>query len=202
MNALGFVVLAFSVIAHELAHGYAALALGDPTAKRAGRLTWNPLAHVDPVGTVLLPLALWLLHAPFWFAYAKPVPVNPLNFARPLRDMALVAAAGPLTNLLLALAFALLAHIAPSGWLMEAAVFGVVFNLVLGILNLVPVPPLDGGRVIAPLLPTRWLGLWEELERWGLALVALLIVSGALGVLFRHLILPLAATLLPALESP
>ncbi len=198
MTVLGFVVLVFSVIAHELAHGRTALALGDTTARDAGRLSWNPLVHVDPFGTVLLPLLLWLLHAPFWFAYAKPVPVEPANFRRPLRDMALVAAAGPLTNLLLALGFALLARVAPAGWPAEAAVFGVWLNLVLGLLNLLPIPPLDGGRVIAPLLPRSWLPFWASLERWGLAVVAVLVASGALGFLLRALVLPLAGALLGA----
>ena len=138
------------------------------------------------------------MQAPFWFAYAKPVPVDPERFRKPLRDMALVAAAGPLTNLALALAFAALAQWATSGWLQEACAFGVWFNLILGILNLVPIPPLDGSRIVAPLLPRAWLPFWMALERWGLAVVAVLVAIGAFGVLFQAVIAPLARTLLGA----
>ncbi|MBN2701255.1 MAG: site-2 protease family protein [Methylothermaceae bacterium] len=177
----------FAITLHEVAHGAAARWFGDDTAKRLGRLSINPLKHIDPVGTVAVPLIMLLLGG-FIFGWAKPVPVDFGKLHRPKRDMALVALAGPGANLLMALGWSLLAKLGV--WLewsyislpliyMGAA--GIFFNLVLMVLNLLPVPPLDGGRVLAGILPTRWSVRVAHLEPYGLPILLLLLVTGALG---------------------
>jgi Zn-dependent protease len=176
-----------AITLHEAAHGYAALALGDDTAKRAGRLSLNPLRHVDPVGTVLVPgiLLLGQLLSPggvqFMFGWAKPVPVNLLALRHPLQGMMLVAAAGPATNFALAWASGLLWHpleawadwLPAEGteWVARFLVLSILANLVLGLFNLLPIPPLDGGRILAGLLPRALALPYMRLERWGLLLV-------------------------------
>lgn len=186
-----------AVILHEIAHGWAANRLGDPTAARAGRLTLNPLPHVDLFGTIILPLLLIVTHAPFLFGWAKPVPVNFGNLRRPKRDMVLVAAAGPLTNIVLAIASALLfhslmhvrlpAHSALTGPLIAGltplalmAQYSVVINIVLAIFNLIPILPLDGGRVLTGLLPVRQAIAFSRLEPFGLLIVIALLASNVL----------------------
>lgn len=149
----------FAVTFHEAAHGYVAYLFGDDTAYRRGRMTLNPLNHVDPFGTVLLPALLLIMRAPFLFGWAKPVPVAFNRLRDPRRDMVFVAAAGPGTNLLLAAASALLFHILwllPGGvqlWLAQVLYNSIVLNLVLAVFNMLPLPPLDGGRVAVGLLP-------------------------------------------------
>jgi len=177
----------FAITLHEVAHGWLAWLLGDDTAKRLGRLSLNPLRHVDPVGTVAVPLVMMLLGG-FIFGWAKPVPVDFERLRNPKRDMALVALAGPGANLLMALIWALLARFGV--WLewsyvsvpliyMGAA--GIFFNLILMILNLLPVPPLDGGRVLVGVLPNRWAAMVSQLEPYGMPILLLLLVSGMLG---------------------
>lgn len=183
----------FAITLHEVAHGWAARALGDSTAAMLGRLSLNPLKHVDPVGTILVPLIFVLLPGNFLFGWAKPVPVSARNLAHPRRDMALVAAAGPLANLAMALIWAIvlkLALLQDTGqgvWLgiklMAGA--GIVVNLVLMALNLLPVPPLDGGRVAAGLLPAGLAHRLERLEPWGLVILLVLMFTGVLGPLLR-----------------
>ena len=180
------VVLA--LLLHELAHGLAALLLGDDTARRMGRLSLNPLRHVDRVGTVLLPGALllgqWLVfgRVVFVFGWAKPVPVAAYRFRDPRRGMALVAAAGPLANFTLAwlaaLAFHAVAAIPDSigTWPGDMLAAFIQANLVLGLFNLLPIPPLDGGRIAVGILPARWAAVWARLERVGLVLVIGLLV--------------------------
>ena len=172
-----------AITLHEAAHGIAAWALGDDTAKLAGRLSLNPLRHVDRVGTILLPgvllvsQLLTLHHVAFMFGWAKPVPVNAGRFRHPRQDMALVAVAGPLMNFLLAWIAALLLHATGSWSGATGYVAGefldmfILTNLVLGLFNLLPIPPLDGGRIVVGVLPLRLAMRWARLERAGLVLV-------------------------------
>lgn len=150
-------ILIFSIILHEVAHGYAANALGDPTARLEGRLTLNPIPHIDPFGSVILPAILVLTGANILIGWAKPVPYNPYNLRGGKWAESFVAAAGPLTNIALAIFFGLLVRAAPLVSLSEAAqgllLSGVYLNILLAIFNLVPLPPLDGSKVIEPLLP-------------------------------------------------
>ncbi|MFA7330769.1 MAG: site-2 protease family protein [Candidatus Delongbacteria bacterium] len=172
-------VLIFSVIVHEVAHGWSALKLGDRTAWREGRLTLDPRPHIDPFMSILVPALCLLSGAPV-FGGAKPVPVNPWNFRRPSRDMALVAAAGPLSNLLLAFAAALIFQaLATRGFLAGGLsdVLGALFqvNLVLAAFNLLPIPPLDGSRVVAHFLPRELGDRYRELDRYGMVLLLIVL---------------------------
>ncbi len=179
----------FAITLHEVAHGWVARRLGDPTAMMLGRLTINPLKHIDPIGTVVVPLALLALGG-FIFGWAKPVPVNYANLRHPKRDMAIVAAAGPGANLLMALGWALVLKLALAlgqtlPWvsvpLLYMAGAGILINIVLAVLNLLPVPPLDGGRVVTGLLPDRLSAAYARLEPWGLLIVLGLLATGMLG---------------------
>jgi Zn-dependent protease len=167
---------------HEAAHGLVAYRLGDDTAYRQGRVTLNPLRHVDPFGTIILPLMLKFAGSPFLFGYAKPVPVNFGRLHHPRRDTILVAAAGPVTNILLAFVSGLLLHVAgflPPGaalWLAVTLFYSIVLNLSLAVFNMIPLPPLDGGRVLVGLLP-RFLALpLARLERFGMLILLLVLV--------------------------
>jgi Zn-dependent protease len=182
----------FAITVHEAAHGWVASRRGDPTALQLGRVTFNPLRHIDPVGTLLVPASIFLLSktlvgVPFLFGWAKPVPVNWLRLKNPRWDMALVAAAGPFVNLLMAFAWglaiklmALIVLVVPVPTLflqlyVEMCVVGIVINLVLMALNLVPLLPLDGGRILNALLPPSLASVYSRLEPYGLIiLIALL----------------------------
>ena len=169
-----FVVLLFSVILHEVAHGYTALRLGDPTARDAGRLSLNPIKHVDPFGTVLLPLLLHLAQSPILIGWAKPVPVNPLLLREPKKAMMLVSASGPLTNITLAVLFALGLRYLPASTaplFVDLLVFSCYINIILALFNLLPVPPLDGSKLLAGLLPARLRESYMRLGRYGIFIV-------------------------------
>jgi Zn-dependent protease len=185
--ALAVVPIILAITLHEAAHGYAALAMGDDTAKKAGRLSLNPLAHVDRVGTILLPGFLLIFQlltfhrVLFIFGWAKPVPVAAWRFRHPRQGMMVVAAAGPAMNFFLAWLAAILLHL--SGYRLGDQVglttqffFDfILVNLVLGLFNLLPIPPLDGGRIAVGLLPARIAQVWARLERLGIVLVLLVI---------------------------
>lgn len=181
----------FAITLHEVAHGWMARRLGDPTAEMLGRLTLNPLKHIDPVGTILVPGILLLMGSGVLFGWAKPVPVTVENLRNPRRDMAWVAAAGPLANLLMAVLWAFIIHVGL--WTIEVSpgvarplvfmgVAGVFINTILMVLNLVPIPPLDGGRVAMSLLPGPWAWRLSRLEPYGILIILLLLVSGVLGI--------------------
>jgi Zn-dependent protease len=181
----------FAITVHEAAHGWVAAKLGDKSALMLGRVTLNPLKHIDPVGTIVVPLILlWL--GGFIFGWAKPVPINPRNFKNPRKDMAITAAAGPLSNFIMALIWALIAKIGVAmvahGWsfaipiqLMGSA--GIMINLLLMFLNLIPLPPLDGGRIVAGLLPHNLALQYDKLERFGILILLGLLVFGGLNFL-------------------
>lgn len=180
-----FIVLIFSAVLHEVAHGYVAEHLGDPTARNAGRLTLNPLVHLDPFGSVLMPLLLYFASGgAFFFAAAKPVPYDPRNLKDPRTGAAKIAVAGPATNLLLALAFGMFIRIliyfpVPNFFLVLLAII-VYLNILLGLFNLVPIPPLDGSRILFALIPPSP-GAYRAmyfLERWGLLLVLIFVFFG------------------------
>lgn len=180
-----------AVILHELAHGYSAYLLGDPTAARMGRLTLNPLAHIDLFGTLLLPFLLIITGAPFLFGYAKPVPVDFTNLRNPRRDMVRVAAAGPIMNLILAglsagaLKFLLSSQLITDGLVARNLLNSVLINVVLAVFNLFPLPPLDGGRVATGLLPRQPALALARLEPYGMLIVMLLLMTGILGDLLQ-----------------
>jgi Zn-dependent protease len=200
--AIVAVPLVFAIVCHEVAHGGVAWLCGDPTAQRLGRLTLNPLRHVDPVGTVLIPGVLALLplltgRPPFLFGWAKPVPIDPRNFRHRRRDEFLVALAGPGTNLVLATLCALaLGAVLPTAGphpssqpLVQLLANGIAVNCVLAVFNLIPVPPLDGGRVLAAVLPIAGRRALASVERVGMVLVLLVALNtGVVGTLVQPVI--------------
>ena len=170
-------VLLFAVTVHEYAHGWVAERRGDPTARLSGRLTLNPIAHIDPIGTVIFPLLLYItqvhvmkIETPLIFGWAKPVPVNFRNLRNPKQDMVAVGLAGPVANIILAIfctLFLRMGIIEPYTFIGKLFVFGIFINLLLAIFNLVPIPPLDGSRILTGLLPPRWAYNYSKLERFG-----------------------------------
>ncbi len=194
--ALTFFPLALGIIVHEVAHGWVAARKGDPTATMEGRITLNPLAHVDATGLIVF--VFTSLFTPFAFGWAKPVPVDYRNLRNPLKDMVAISAAGPISNFLVAVLFGLalsaFVHLFParewwgnSAWLFfrQMLEIGVGINCTLAWLNLLPLPPLDGSKILVGLLPREWVLPYMRLERYGMAILLLLLITGILGrVLF------------------
>ena len=187
----------FAITVHEAAHGYAARHFGDPTAWQLGRISLNPLRHIDPIGTIVIPIAILLFSGgSFLFGYAKPVPVDFGRLRNPKQDMFWVAAAGPGANLFMALCWAFLLKMA---WLMPSSEFtlplsemskiGIMVNCVLMVLNLLPLPPLDGGRIAVSLLPHNLAWKFAQLERWGFPILLLLLFTGILGAVMNPLVI-------------
>ena len=180
--AMSILILLFSVILHEVMHGWVALKFGDHTAERAGRLTLNPIPHIDLFGTVLLPALLIMTGSPILFGWAKPVPVNPLNFRSLRRGELMVSAAGVVANFTLAIVAAIIFHILNAlpqtfpALLGSLLLFTVKINLVLGIFNLFPIPPLDGSKVLLSQLPYKWAKEYQKFERYGILILLILLM--------------------------
>lgn len=177
MEALFIIlILILSVVIHEVSHGYMAEHLGDPTARLAGRLTLNPLKHLDPVGSVLVPLVMWLLPGNFIFGWARPVPYNPYNLSDQRWGELKVALVGPLSNIGLAVIFGLIIRFLPlTGEIFNILAFIVWINILLAIFNLIPVPPLDGSKILFSLLPYEYNNVRATLERYGFLIVLFVI---------------------------
>lgn len=204
--------MVFAIVLHEVAHGWVAHRLGDPTAKMLGRLTLNPLSHIDLFGTVLMPLMLFVLtDGRMVFGYAKPVPIDPRYFKDPRKGMALSALAGPGINIAMALLFSFFLRVVMTGlegrvpdpywtWLAVPLTlmlgYGVVINVVLAVLNMIPIPPLDGSRLVYWLLPPRQAGAYYRLEPYGTIILMVLIMMGVLGKIMTPVIRPLLSLLL------
>ncbi len=190
--AVSAIPIIFAITVHEASHGYAAKYFGDLTAERMGRITLNPLKHIDPIGTILLP-ALTLMLGGVLFGWAKPVPVNFAGLRNPKKDMLWVAAAGPASNFVMAIFWVLVlkyAQMAPdyaAYFLLEMSKVGIMINLVLMVLNLLPLPPLDGGRIAVSLLPMSLAVKLSRLEQYGFIILIVLLFTGVLG----RIILPI-----------
>lgn len=183
----------FAITVHEVAHGWMAKQFGDKTADQQGRLTLNPLKHIDPLGTIIIPGLLLITFTGFIFGWAKPVPVDARNFKNPKRAMMMVALAGPLSNIFMALAWVLIARIGVAVQiefislpLIYSGVAGITINLILAVINLLPIPPLDGSRVLSGLLPDYWAWQFNRLERFGFVILLILLATNALGLILAY----------------
>lgn len=195
---ISFVPFMLAITVHEVAHGYVAYRKGDYTAKLMGRITMNPIRHVDPIGTILFPLMLAFSRSPVIFGWAKPVPVNAFNFKNPRKDMVLVSMAGPLSNILLAMAFALVFKILllifgptvlfNSQFLAPLAgmlVVGLKISIYLGVFNLLPIHPLDGSHILEGLLPADKARVYSRMDRYGGIILIALLFTGILQIIIR-----------------
>lgn len=179
----GLSVLLMAVVVHECAHGFVADKLGDPTARRLGRLTLNPIKHIDPVGSIILPFVMTVMGF-YPFGWAKPVPVDFRNLRNPKRDMMLVAFAGPAINLVLAFVLSQLLRFNLPSFLFQFFVSAIMINLALAVFNMLPVPPLDGSRILMGLLPNQLGRLYAQLEPFGIVIVVLMLNYNMLGFIW------------------
>lgn len=202
---LHIAALIVAIVIHEIAHGYVAYKLGDDTAKRQGRLTLNPISHIDPIGTIVVPLLLLFSGSGFLIGWAKPVPVNAAAFRQPLKDMMWVALAGPVSNLLLATGASILFKLCHGFGAITSipALYGVYFlesfvviNIVLAIFNMVPIPPLDGSKILLPFLPYKIQSIMMQLEPYGLLLVFAAVYFGLFNTVIRLFVPPIIGILL------
>ena len=196
--ALSLCIFFFAVIIHEYAHGWVAWKLGDSTARFMGRLTLNPLAHIDPVGTIFLPLLLLMTHSPVLFGWAKPVPVDFFNLNNPKKDMVWVGLAGPAANILFAIALSLLLKIplfTANYLILSVLTSAVMANLVLAVFNLLPIPPLDGSRVMMGLLPYHLGVEYSRIEPYGFIIIFALLWIGAINTVIWPVVIFLAKLL-------
>ena len=206
--ALAVIPTILAITLHEAAHGYAAKRFGDNTAEMLGRITLNPIKHIDPVGTIAIPLVLYVATGgTFLFGYAKPVPVNFGRLRNPKRDMVWVALAGPGANLLQAILWTLLLYVLVGTGINEDFFLrmcraGVLVNLVMFAFNLFPLPPLDGGRILVGLLPWKQAALVSRLEPWGFFIVMALVLSGVVGSLWLRPLMLLTGNAIELLFTP
>jgi len=204
MSVVSIIIMAFvfffAITVHEAAHGWAALKLGDPTAYNLGRVSLNPIVHIDPIGTIIFPIMLIVMRAPILFGWAKPVPVNPLNLRNPQRDNLLISAAGPLSNLTVAfLAFfglIIIKSLTPNAFAEKGVLFYLVsgifsilyytvfINIILAIFNLIPIPPLDGSGILMGLLSEEAAQKYDRIRPYGFIIIILLLMTGILGRIF------------------
>lgn len=184
------VPILFAITIHETAHGWVAAKLGDKTAWMMGRLTLNPIKHIDPIGTIVVPAILFYTSG-FIFGWAKPVPINYNALRSPKQDMLWVAIAGPASNFIMAFFWLLLLITINTGFFANMAQFGIYINLLLAVLNLLPLPPLDGGRVMSALLPNKLARQYDQLEPYGLFILLALLVFGV----FQNLIFPIVQSI-------
>jgi Zn-dependent protease len=193
--AVWILPVVFAITVHEAAHGWVAKKYGDSTADRLGRLTLNPLKHIDPLGTIIIPGLLLLTGTGFIFGWAKPVPVDARNFKKPLHDMAIVALAGPVSNLLMAFGWAMIARLGVtigagaenvSLPLVYTGIAGISINLVLALLNLLPIPPLDGSRILTGILPHRLAWQYNQLEKYGFIILLILLYTKILNTILAY----------------
>lgn len=202
------IVLIFSIILHELAHGAIAFLFGDPTAKQAGRLTLNPIPHIDILGSILLPAMFFISGSPIMIGWAKPVPVDPRYFKNPIQDMMWVGLSGPLTNISIAVICSLLLRgfapvYNPTQFWMTIIIYiliiSIKINLILAIFNLIPIPPLDGSRVLIFFVPNHAKDFLERLEPFGFLIIFLLAYMNFLDPIFRLFLEPLLKFFIPTL---
>ncbi|MFC1645610.1 site-2 protease family protein [Candidatus Omnitrophota bacterium] len=192
MNIIFSLLLFFlAVVIHEFAHGWMAYKLGDPTAKYSGRLTLNPIAHIDPIGTIALPLFLVVTGSPILFGWAKPIPVNFLGLHNPKKDMIWVGLAGPCANILLAIIISIIIKLKMVFLPLEILEYFMLLNLVLATFNLIPIPPLDGSRVVMGLLPSKLSYKYMQLERFGFIIIVIMLYMG----LFQLIVWPIVSLL-------